>query len=412
MLVVCVLHGGTVSTIHSQQLFDSLQQYSKRRAVYLVEKHEFLAQLATTPRFKMPSPYCPVKFQSDRQVVMACLQKTIRPEDVQYMSVELKNCKQIANFVLDKFGAEAFQYLGELNRDRRDIVHKMILKMNNHQESAMAFVSKLLRDDLIVVNEAIKVQPLSFMHASERLRSDKDLILIVAKKNAVCLNYIPYNSPIFDSEQVFIELLSHKDWKSSGIRNQIKLCTMRVQKLIFPLLLKRFSNALDLVDPVLSSDKDFIESNVKFDCHIIRYIPENCWNHALTERVIRSNFKTYQFLPRNQRDNLEILLYVVSFRKGEMMRFAPEIMKEDEQIARKVVEKNSLAIQWFSPSIKDNIHIAELACSKIPNCGPSVKGCKELATKVLSLNVKMFKYLSRELKQDKDMARFQSDPVY
>ncbi|EFC37198.1 predicted protein [Naegleria gruberi] len=181
-------------------------------------------------------------------------------------------------------------------------------------------------DDEEILQIVTRLYPKALKYASERLRSNLDLIL-----------------PILKREHELIEFVSKE------IRNSISVAKE---------LLSKNGSILNLFGDSIRKNAEFIKSILPaFDLKTAMQFPKELRsNHHLIELLVRRSYTFFKCATLELRDDFEFVkqMYDIDWR---IIEFASDNLKNNSEFMRFATSRNALSFANFSRSLRGNIEI-------------------------------------------------------
>ncbi|KAL9653717.1 hypothetical protein ABK040_014663 [Willaertia magna] len=361
---------------------------------------------------------------------------------LQYASNDLKNDTQ---FILNLFQLHNILHYFDVNFNSVKEIYLYITKMGRI-ESSINYLSTELKDDKELFLEIVKFKGSLLQQASERLRSDKeiiyhsfynlsyiskpldyyneakDVVLDAVKINGYCLSYI--SKELKNNEEICkaaIEInynnFSHteyfhnkKDWYLKILpffpRLYFASISLRKDKELVNKAIEYDPNNLKYVHPDLKKEKDIIYKalfTAKYISEPIEYFKN--FNDPIIEMAkdaLLNHQNSFQLIPFGLRSDTDVaLLLSPSYYSNEM--------KDNKELMLKIVKKNGDHLQYASNRLKNDLDVLYEAfnqlkvISKEKSC---FKSAKDFILYLLKNNNSIYKlYLPKQLSKDEDVIR-------
>ena len=232
-------------------------------------------------------------------------------------------------------------------------------------------INKSLRDDPDLMFQAIKINPFVFSSLPVKVRTDKRILIYIAKHMPGELSWLKdvkkeLRESIFsDKELAFLvaqsgpyalELFNEDVLNDKEIINSA-FCVTSPSQMKERLI--EYTWGLKYVDKQLwIEDIDLIKSALKNDGSIYKDLPEKYRsNRNIAYWAVKSNPQMLEFCPYNYRDDKKIVKAALQEDSESVLSFASERLQDDYDIVFTAVKVDSLNLEYASDRLRDDREI-------------------------------------------------------
>lgn len=288
--------------------------------------------------------------------------------------------------------------LGDNLKNDKDFILEVV-NQNFNKSLDLEKLIENFKDDKKIMSAYLEKNPRSFHLASERLKNDKDIALIVAEKE-----------PYFAGEYIPKELYKYKEILKKlgpGI-DYYKLSEEQLKdKEIALLLVKEAEIKLDQLPRKIRQDKEVVLEAVKACGSNLEYAPQFVSDREVVLSAVKSDGLAIEFSSKRFTDDKEIMLEAVK-ENGKSLNFASERLREDPEVVLAAVKQNGLILNLISQEMKSN---PEIVLEAIKNNGENIKYASETVKnnkEIMLAAVKTYglaiAYAPEQLRLDKEIA--------
>jgi hypothetical protein len=260
------------------------------------------------------------------------------------------------------YNYEIFEFVDENFKDDPEVVlhainlHTIIEKNKRSynrikKESPLKYASDNIKNNYLIVFEAVKRDGYSIHFASIELKNNIDILLESIKSGGGLSSFNKLPSSFQTRDNLLITV-------QNG-----------------------FSNLHELPSAFIGDKQVILE--------IVKYYGDSLLN-------VISEFK----------DSFEIVLAAVNNR-GAALKYASDNLKDNKEIVAVAVKNNGLALEFASDELKNDFQIVKLAIENAPKsiqfASSHLKNVKELALIAVLLDKDTFEYISETLRSDKEI---------
>lgn len=246
-------------------------------------------------------------------------------------------------------------------------------------------LEECFRDDIEIVLVAMESSYwIAFAHASERIRSDKNIVIKYLNEAVLpSLEYI-HKSLHDDAEIATLAVQRSSEsllFLSEKFRNNRDIVIMAVQA---------YGEALEYVNTTFQNDFDVVHIAVQKNGKALKYASEALKNNStIVQSAVTSHGKALYYANESFRDNREIVLLAVRHR-GVVLKIVSKKLRADKEIVL-------LAVSEFNNRFQKT--------SALYYAHKSLKCNKDIAMAALKNNKKAYKHICAALKNDADILK-------
>lgn len=328
--------------------------------------------------------------KNDREVMLeACRYCNEKPQLIYYDDNDKITYILQSNNITDKLG-------DKLKNDKDFILE--VVNQNFNKSLDLEKLIESFTDDKEVMSAYLEKYPRSFHLASERLKNDKDIALIVAEKE-----------PYFAGEYIPRELYKDKEiLKKLGPEiDYYKLSEEQLKdKEIALLLVKETEIMLDKLPIETRYDREVVLEAVKTHGNNLQYAPQFVSDREVVLAAVKNNGMAIEFASKRFADDKEIMLEAVK-ENGNSLKYASPALQNDKELVLEAVKQNGNSLKYVSETLKNDREVVlvavkndEMALRLTPN---NMRSDKEVVMTALKNNGDNIKYVSDELRKDKEV---------
>lgn len=328
--------------------------------------------------------------KNDREVMLeACRYCNEKPQLIYYDDNDKITYILQSNNITDKLG-------DKLKNDKDFILE--VVNQNFNKSLDLEKLIESFTDDKEVMSAYLEKYPRSFHLASERLKNDKDIALIVAEKE-----------PYFAGEYIPRELYKDKEILKklgSGI-DYYKLSEEQLKdKEIALLLVKEAEIKLDQLPRKIRQDKEVVLEAVKACGSNLEYAPQFVSDREVVLSAVKSDGLAIEFSSKRFTDDKEIMLEAVK-ENGKSLNFASERLREDPEVVLAAVKQNGRSLEFSSEALKNNKEIVIEAVKEsswaIEYASEELRNDPEIVMEAVKKNGLVLNLISDEMKSNPEI---------
>lgn len=238
-----------------------------------------------------------------------------------------------------------------------------------------------LREDPLILLEAIKKDGNVYTFASDRLKNDRQFFLDALKENSLVMALI--------SDSMKEELNKSREFA---------LDACKINPLIFGLI------------GSFRDDEEIALEVIKKTTQCYFWMSKRLQQkEEVALAAIQVNpYLLRQELDEHLRNNKEIVLVAVS-RDGSLLKFASEELKADRDVLLAAVRSNPYSLQFATREMNNDEEIVVTAVAKnglaLEHVSEELKNNKAIAWTAIRQNVEALRLIGNELKRDKEFCR-------
>ncbi|WP_302162507.1 DUF4116 domain-containing protein [uncultured Fusobacterium sp.] len=348
------------------------------------------------------------KLENDKDFVLLSLKNNYKGFNTHHnISEELKNDREVMieackycnekSKVSNEYSVNMTNELGDKLKNNKDFILEIINKEFNKSLDLEKLIESFT-DDKEVMSAYLEKYPRSFHLASERLKNDKDIALIVAEKE-----------PYFAGEYIPRELYKDKEILKKlgpGI-DYYKLSEEQLKdKEIALLLVKEAEIKLDQLPRKIRQDKEVVLEAVKVCGSNLEYAPQFVSDREVVLSAVKSDGLAIEFSSKRFTDDKEIMLEAVK-ENGKSLNFASERLREDPEVVLAAVKQNGRSLEFSSEALKNNKEIVIEAVKNsswaIEYASPVLQNDPEIVMEAVKKNGLVLNLISDEMKSNPEI---------
>jgi len=243
---------------------------------------------------------------------------------IDFFSDDLKNDKDLINFIINKGYGLVFRYVSIFNDD-----YDMVLSTIKINGLALAYASLRLQNDLLIVSTAVKQNRNSIVYASNILKNDINFLNLAFKKRRDKLIHIIHRIPSLKNNRHFVL----KSVNCYGENLSDASDELKNDKIIVLAAVKRYGSALIFASNILLDDYEIVFTAIQN-----RYNSYKCASNRLKKNIYIK--KLYEYLYKKHsflgtfkinilyHDNYDIILSAVNYN-GLLLKYASDRLRND-----------------------------------------------------------------------------------
>lgn len=196
-------------------------------------------------------------------------------------------------------------------------------------------VSEEMRNNLhfanYIINNIIKKNPEAFQYLSEEIKNDENIILKAVRENADVFEYA--SDRLKDNEE-FIEIMLDKS------------------NIIYKFSSDRLKYNMSFINKAVNNNRGI---------HVLKYVPDSIKeDQSFMEKMIDVRGFALNYFPDKYRLDKKYLLRAIKNNGGNLLKYLPENLTDDDDIAFAAVNDNG-SVTYLSDRLKDNEELGLIA---------------------------------------------------
>eukprot|EP01080_Neovahlkampfia_damariscottae_P005922 gene5922-9752_t len=336
------------SKLHSIQKNDKNGYSIEEQIKYLVESN-FYEYLDKEEKFDFEST---VYHRDDKY----CIKDELIFEDpllLKFSSQEMKEDKNTVKLLLEK-NPLCLKYASEEIRDNDEIVKRVLENLSKIFQHFKNNFNMNLEYSLFLEHNNV------FKFLSERLKSQKNIILLAMESNGMMLKHVP---PKFQNDTEIVTIakkckgsLEFVPEELKGNSNIVKIALKEnpenfkylindSQTSSIKEILKSNGNLLQYCSEVVKNDRDIDDIEIidiaiqKNPFSLFNLSKENQENEKFALQSLKKDYKVYDFLPEQMKQEKDFLLEILKFRHIPISKI-PKNLRFDHDILLLIVKSN------------------------------------------------------------------------
>ena len=304
----------------------------------------------------------------------------------------------------------------KIYNNKQFIMYLVNPKLNheNNESSELKNASERLRDNKEIVIMAVKNCGDALNYASERLRNDKEIVMIAVKNCGAALNYA--SERLRDDEEIVLAAIQSEkpiyyyDKIEMDIdKSVLKYVSKRLQddKQIVLAAIDNGTNHLKYVSTRLQDDREIVLQSVTTGKHQLKYVSERLQDdREIVLQSIKYDGTQLEYASARLQDDEEIVLEAIN-DEPISLEYASYRHRNNRVIVIKAIKSYSnyeiSPLKFVSEKLKDDKEIIMIA---ITNCGNALRYAserlqddKEIVLEAIKNDRNAFYYISDNLKE-------------
>lgn len=394
--------------LYNYEIYDGMSQVEKNFAAQFFDERNGDVILSLLEKNGMELQLFPKLQDSDLYVQRAVTQNGLA---IQFASDRLKNEVDILDWALEQNGL-ALQYASDSKRKNYGMV--LLAVQQNGKALQYALVgSDDYTDNVAVVKAATEQDPLSILIANSRF-TNPELDDSIEKKDVeqILANAVEKDNRLI---QFVPSLKSNKTAILGAVRKDPKLLSvaddsLKKDKVFIKSCFEISHEALAYADASITDDNDYIKKRIIENPKAILYASNR----------IKTDFDFYinnmeeikvgvlEYAPNSIKDDYSVIQAAV-YEDPMAIQYASAFLKNDNDLARLVLEENGLGLQYLSPSIKDDEGWVKTAVEQNPlalqYASEKRKNDPELLKGLISKDGLYLKNIDESIRNDEELVK-------
>jgi hypothetical protein len=262
--------------------------------------------------------------------------------------------------------------------------------------------SEYLKNDLEIVNLALKNNQSAFFFCSPELQNQKNFVIQCVKELNLYLhsNWIHSHSSLFSNDEFISELC-----KLNGGMLEYASQNLRSEKRIMLIALNQTEKAFKYC---LEFDEEIAFLAVEKNGFNLQYAGIFRGNKKIVEMAINKSPLSFEYANEELRGDYSISLKAIQLDSSNFKFTLSEKIKNDPILLKEFLSKHGSSLEYLSQNIRNNKELVLLSIENDPYsylyASESLKNDKELVMLATTKQPKLFKFLPETYLSDKEIA--------
>jgi hypothetical protein len=289
----------------------------------------------------------------------------------------------------------------------------LIKRLKKGHSGIFSYASKKNKDDLEIVKIAVQCGSYNFEYASERIRSDENIVLDFIDIAPEIIRY-----SLIKTDKIFQKALSkdgsliiycpysyrsNRDIVNSALFN-ININLLEENRINETLILRHLSNEL-------KNDRNIVLSLVKIDPYNLTDALDNFKNdREIVKEALIKDGNLLEHASDTLKDDLDFVkialnnAYFISWDDKSVLASASERLRNDRELVKIAITKNGGYLKHASILLRKDYELCKLAIKNdyhsFQFTSESLKNDLDFVIEALNINSNIAQYLSEEIKNN------------
>ena len=363
------------------------------------------------------------ELRNDRELVGIAIRRNSYA--LQYASEELRNDKELAMFALERCADNSIhtyaliESLGDILKSDKEV---MILAVNKDVD-ALKFASIGLKDDMELVEIAVRKKGDVLQHASDRLRDDSRLALLALESCRSSYDLVKSLSLRLRADKNFMLAAINEngltlEHASENLRSDKELALRALENIPPYSDGQAFNNLVRSLSVILKADKEVVLQALKhhsssgYTVDDFLYIIDGRFMDDKEVMLLACQKLGYSLRSASKRlqDDKDVVLAAITQDRNYgtttyNLKYASERLRNDEEIILTAVNMLGYSLQFASQRLRDDRNIVNSAVSStgkaLEFASPRLQNDREIVlTAISNASGGVLEFASRDLRDD------------
>lgn len=308
-------------------------------------------------------------------------------------------------YVLDMCKVDAFSLAYASDRLKRD--HAFIFNCVNETRNGwmLRYAHDSIKNDRSIVLMCMQYHGKALCCASQRLKSDVDVVRTAVNSNGIALQYAG-KAELKDDAELVIDAVNN-DWQaiefaSKRLKDDLGVMTVAVGK---------SWQALQFASERIRDDENIVLSALSKSWQAIQYASERLRDdYYIAEYVLRASqsMDAVRYLSQDaQLYHVDQIIEIFN-RTSLKLSSAPLALRDEFDVVLRSIKSDACQFALASERLRDDYNLASLAvgkyASQFQHASNRLRDCKELAMLAIKSDASQFAFASERLRNDRDLA--------
>ncbi|GAA0409115.1 hypothetical protein GCM10009133_17070 [Cocleimonas flava] len=333
------------------------------------------------------------RLRQDEEVIFAVLK--YRPKEITLIDQHIKDHEFI--FKALETNPSILSHLNDQSKKTMNVAMQRDIKL-------FARLNKILLNDFDYVKTQVMKDGLNIQFASDRLKQNKDIVLLAVKQNGRALQYA--GDTLKNDTEIALAAIKNTVHSIEFAGKDIKK-----KKEIALITIKDYPPAIRYFDPSIQNDEDVLKiilDEVKREITNLSYIQGTSVekNKSFMLSAIKLQPRIFYSLSNEFQKDEDIVLVAVK-HNGRLLKTLDPKLKNHKKIVLTAISNDANAIRYASKALQKDHDVLLLAAknktSFIDEINIQSINNKEIVMEVLKYDVDLIHYMDSKFKNDRDV---------